>query len=80
MLDAEGIRVESDERAEKLSYRLREAQIQKVPYLLVLGNNEKNEKTISYRLHGAQKTTTVPCKDFVEKMVEAIKTKKLDLD
>ena len=75
LLDRAGMRVELDARSEKLSYRLREAQIQKVPYILVLGNNERNDRTISYRLHGQQKTTTVSIDAFVEKLTNEIDNK-----
>lgn len=75
VLDRAGMRVELDARSEKLSYRLREAQIQKVPYILVLGNNERNDRTISYRLHGQQKTTTVSIDAFVEKLANEIDNK-----
>jgi threonyl-tRNA synthetase len=75
-LDAEDIRVDLDNRSEKLGYRLREAQMAKTPYLLVLGNNERNDRTVSYRLHGQQATTTVPIDEFVKKVVDEIKTKK----
>lgn len=75
LLDRTGMRVELDARSEKLSYRLREAQIQKVPYILVLGNNERNDRTISYRLHGQQKTTTVSIDAFVEKLTKEIDEK-----
>ena len=74
-LDAVNIRVEIDDRSEKLGYRMREGQIQKVPYLLVLGNNEKDANTVSFRLHGEQKTTTLPLDEFVDKLVNEIKTK-----
>lgn len=74
-LDAKNIRVEIDDRSEKLGYRMREGQIQKVPYLLVLGNNEKDANTVSFRLHGEQKTTTLPLDEFVDKLVNEIKTK-----
>ena len=47
-----GVRVELDNRAEKLGYRMREGQVQKVPYLLVVGFNEKDDRTVSFRLHG----------------------------
>ena len=48
-LDDNGIRVEIDERNEKLGYRIREAQMEKVPYLLVLGKNEAADGTVSYK-------------------------------
>ena len=69
------VRVEFDTRSEKLGYKMREAQIQKVPYLAVLGKNEEAEGTVSYRLHGEQGTTTVKLDEFVELIVNEIKTK-----
>ena len=64
-----------DDRAEKLGYRMREGQIQKVPYLLVIGFNEKDNRTVSYRLHGEKDTTVVGLDEFVEKIVDEIKNK-----
>ncbi|WP_458458771.1 threonine--tRNA ligase [Pseudobutyrivibrio sp.] len=69
------VRVELDTRSEKLGYKMREAQIQKVPYLAVLGKNEEAEGTVSYRLHGEQGTTTVKFDEFVELIINEIKTK-----
>lgn len=76
MLDDANIRVELDDRSEKLGYRMREGQLQKVPYLLVLGNNEKEEKTVTYRLHGQKETTTVPSEEFVQLVKDMIVSKK----
>ncbi len=73
-----GVRVEVDNRSEKLGYRLREAQMQKVPYLLVLGMNEMNEKTVTYRLHGQQDSTTVAAAEFIEFIKNQIATKALN--
>ena len=74
-LEAKNVRVELDDRAEKLGYRMREGQIQKVPYLLVIGFNEQENKTVSYRLHGQQDTTTLGLNEFVEKIDTEIKNK-----
>ena len=74
-LDAKNVRVELDDRAEKLGYRMREGQVEKVPYLLVLGFNEVETKTVSYRLHGQADTTVVGLDEFVAKIEEEIKTK-----
>ncbi len=63
-LEAQNVRVEVDSRSEKLGYRMREAQMEKVPYLLVLGNSEKEEGSVTYRIHGQKETTTVSCEDF----------------
>ena len=75
LLEAQNIRVDLDNRAEKLGYRMREGQIQKVPYLLVIGFNEKDNRTVSYRLHGEKDTTVVGLDEFVEKLVDEIKNK-----
>ena len=77
-LDDNGIRVEIDERNEKLGYRIREAQMEKVPYLLVLGKNEAADGTVSYRLHGEQNSTTVSKEDFLALLKEDIRTKKIN--
>ena len=70
------IRVELDDRNEKLGYRLREAQTKKIPYTLILGDNEKDNNTISYRLFGEKDTTTVDKDEFVKLITEEIKSKK----
>jgi threonyl-tRNA synthetase len=48
-LEEKGIRVEIDARNEKIGYRIREAQLQKIPYMLVVGEREAQEKTVSVR-------------------------------
>lgn len=70
-----GFKVEMDAREEKLGYRIREGQMEKVPYLLVLGNNERDEKTVTYRQHGQQKQTTVPFEEFVTMLKQQIENK-----
>ena len=75
LLEAQNVRVDLDNRSEKLGYRMREGQIQKVPYLLVIGFNEKDNRTVSYRLHGEKDTTVVGLDEFVEKIVDEIKNK-----
>ncbi len=74
-LKVEGIRAELDDRNEKLGYRLREAQTKKVPYTLILGDKEKQDSTISYRLHGEKDTTTVSQEEFIKLIKEEIKNK-----
>ncbi len=75
LLKKEHIRVEVDERNEKLGYRLREAQTSKVPYTLILGDKEKEEKKISYRLHGEKETTSVEIDEFIKLIKEEIENK-----
>lgn len=77
LLKDNDIRVELDDRNEKLGYRLREAQTEKVPYTLILGDQEKENSTISYRLFGQKDTTTVSKEEFVKLLNEEISTKAL---
>ena len=77
LLRKNNIRVELDDRNEKLGYRLREAQTMKVPYTLVLGDNEKDNKTISYRLFSSKDTTTVTQDEFIELLKKEIENKEL---
>ncbi|MEE0441037.1 MAG: threonine--tRNA ligase [Thomasclavelia sp.] len=75
LLQEAGLKVEMDAREEKLGYRIREGQMEKVPYLLVLGNNERDEKTVTYRQHGQQKQITVPFDEFVLMLKKEIENK-----
>lgn len=70
------VRVESDDRSEKFGYKMREAQIQKVPYIAVIGKKEAEEGNVSFRLHGEQETVTVKFDEFVAMIKEDIATKK----
>ncbi len=70
-----GFRCNLDSREEKLGYRLREAQIKKIPYTIILGDSEMENKTISYRLHGENETTTVSIEEFIKLINEEIKNK-----
>ncbi len=72
---AEGIKAELDSRNEKLGYRLREAQTRKINYTLILGDNEKLDRTVSYRLHGEKDTTTVSIDEFVKLLKNEIENK-----
>ena len=69
-------RVNNDNRDEKLGYRIREAQLKKIPYQLVLGDNERDNGTVTYRKHGEQKATTVTIDEFVSMLKQQIKDKK----
>ena len=69
------IRVVLDDRNEKLGYRLREAQTEKVKYILIIGDNEKEANTVSYRIHGQKDTTTVSLDKFIEQIKDEISNK-----
>jgi len=73
LLKENDLRVELDSRDEKLSYKMRESQTKKIPYTLILGDKEKEEGTISYRLHGQQETKTMSKDEFVSMIKQQIK-------
>ncbi|WP_223638425.1 threonine--tRNA ligase [Planococcus sp. 4-30] len=60
------IRVDIDERDEKLGYKIREAQMQKVPYMLVIGDKELEDGSVNVRKYGEQKSESMPFEDFVK--------------
>lgn len=64
-LKAQGIRVVLDTRDEKIGYKIREAQMQKIPYMLVVGDNEVKEGSVNVRKYGEQKSETIAFEDFV---------------
>ena len=77
ILEKSGIRVEVDARNEKLGYRMRESQTKKIPYTLVLGDNEKGNKTVTYRKHGSSDKETLSIDDFKELVLTQIEEKTL---
>ena len=69
------IRVKVDDRDEKLGYKMREAQIKKIPLTLVIGDKERDSKTITYREFGKQDQITVSIDEFIDKIKNCIKNK-----
>ena len=74
MLNA-GIRVELDDRAEKIGYKIREAQLQKIPYMLIVGEKEVESGTVSVRSRKDGDLGAVKVEEFIDRAVEEIKTK-----
>lgn len=72
-----GIRVEKDYRNEKIGYKIREAQMQKVPYMLVLGDKEAEDKIVAVRTRAGGDEGTMPLDTFMEKLSKEIKTRSL---
>ncbi|MFN2747687.1 threonine--tRNA ligase [Bacillus sp. z60-18] len=72
-LQREGLRVEVDSRDEKIGYKIREAQMQKIPYMLVVGDQEVENEAVNVRKYGEQKSETVSLEDFVKKAVAEAK-------
>ena len=73
------IRVKLDDREEKLSYKMRESQTKKVPLTLIIGDNEKDNNLVSYRLHGSRDTFTCSKEEFINKVKETIISKKYNI-
>ena len=69
------VRVNLDDCDEKLSYRMRDAQTNKVPISLVLGNNERDNNTVNIRFHGSEKQIELPLDEFIGKITELIVTR-----
>lgn len=75
-LDDNEIRVTLDESDEKFGYKMRQSVISKVPYTLILGDNEMKDNTISYRHRGSTETKNMKLDEFISMLKEEIKTKK----
>jgi len=72
-LQSLGLRVNLDDRNEKLSYKMRESQTKKVPLTLILGDKERDNKEISFRRFGSQETITLSSEEFIENVEKVIK-------
>ena len=71
-LIAAGLRVDLDHRNEKIGYKIREAQMQKIPYMLVLGDKEVAEGTVNVRKYGEQNSETVAFEEFKNMIVAEV--------
>lgn len=72
-----GVRCELDDRNEKLGYRIREARLQKVPYMLVVGDSEVSSQSVSVRARGQANAETVSLDSFIERIKREISERKL---
>jgi threonyl-tRNA synthetase len=78
-LRAAGLRVDLDDRSDTLSYRIRDGEVMKVPYLAVVGDRELEAGTVAVRAHGAEKKQVVmPVDDFVAAVQEKVRERGLD--
>ncbi len=68
-----GIRVEKDLRNEKLNYKIREAQIAKTPYMLIIGDKEKHDRTVTVRLRDGKNLPPMAISDFIDKIEAEVK-------
>ena len=74
------LRVELDDSQEKLGYRMRNAQMSKIPYTIVIGDKEKENHSVTYRKYGNEKQITVPVEEFIALIEKEIKDKALLVD
>ncbi|MDV2581182.1 threonine--tRNA ligase [Alkalibacillus haloalkaliphilus] len=72
-----GVRVEIDVRDEKLGYKIRESQTQKIPYSLVLGDNEMNDEAVNIRKYSEKDSETISLDEFTQSIVDEINNRKL---
>ena len=69
-MKAAGLRARADSRNERLQYKIREAQAEKVPYMLVVGDNEAAAGTVSIRQHSGEKRDAVPLDELIAELVD----------
>ena len=74
-LESAGIRVESDLRNEKIGFKIREAQLQKIPYMLVVGDKEAQENKVAVRSRKSQNSVVVDVDTFIAQAVQEIEQK-----
>ena len=74
-LQKQGVRVSLDLRNEKINYKIREHSMQKVPYILVVGDKEKANGAVAVRARGNQDLGVMPLADFLQKIATDIATK-----
>jgi len=77
---AQGLRSQVDLSREKIGHKIREAELQKIPLMLIIGDKEMNNKTISLRVHGAGDKGEMPVADFVNKVLYFNQNKSLNLE
>ncbi|MDD2489712.1 MAG: threonine--tRNA ligase [Bacilli bacterium] len=69
------IRVQIDDKDEKLSYKIRESQTKKIPYTVIIGDREKENDTVSYRRYGQKETINLDGHKFIKLLVDEIRNK-----
>ena len=77
-LDAMGIRVETDLRNEKIGFKIREAQLQKIPYMLIIGDKEVENGVVAVRSRRSGDLGTMTLEAFAEKVLDEVKTRSID--
>jgi threonyl-tRNA synthetase len=77
-LTDKGFRVEKDLRNEKIGFKIREAQLQKIPYMIVLGDKEVESRSLAVRKRRSKETRTIDLETFIEELNVEVREKRLD--
>ena len=72
-MQALGMRVDLDTRNEKMGYKIRQSQTQKIPYQLVVGDQEVENESVTVRKYGEKKTETIPFSKFLEHITDEVR-------
>lgn len=75
-LKSQGVRVEIDDRNEKMGYKIREAQMKKIPYQIVVGDQEVENQEVNVRKYGSEKQESVEKDEFIWNVIDEIRLKK----
>jgi len=76
-LKAQGVRCECDKRQEKTGFKVRDAQIMKIPYMLVIGDKEQEEGTVSVRRRDSNAVTVMKQEEFIAMVAEEIRERRV---
>ena len=72
VLKEHGMNIELDDRNEKMNYKIRESQTKKIPYTLIIGDKERDENLITYRVHGSNESVTISLSEAINKFKQEI--------
>ena len=75
MIGLAGLRVELDDRSDRMNAKIRDAQMQKVPYILVVGDKEIEQNSVALRLRSGENLGPLPLKSFLEKFRQDVQAK-----
>ncbi len=78
-LRAAGVRCDADKRQEKMGFKIREAQLKKIPYMLVIGDKEQEDGTVAVRRRDSQSNEIMSADDFIAMITDEIKTRKTNI-
>ncbi len=79
ILKSAGVRAEVDSRSERMNAKVRDAQLMKIPYMLVVGDKEASENAVAVRLRTNENLGATPLGTFLVRITEVIKTKSQEL-